>query len=224
MVPADSVSLTDRKRGLRKAMTERRLGLAVAERTRACVAASQRLGALPELAAAIARGGVVAGFVSIRAELDPAPALDEARSRGATVAYPRVGQGRPRMQFHVAARDALVPGAFGLWEPPASARAVAPEEIDFMLVPGLAFDRFGHRLGFGGGFYDEWLTVAAADAPAARLVVGLCYDFQVLDDCPAGPEDCAVDRIVTDVRTMTCERPAAAAPTAPVEPPPPEGS
>jgi 5-formyltetrahydrofolate cyclo-ligase len=224
MVPADSVSLTDRKRGLRQVMTERRLGLAVAERARACALATERVGALPGLATAIARGGVVAGFVSTRAELDPEPALDQARARGAVVAYPRVGQGRPRLAFHVATRDALVPGAFGLWEPPATARAVTPEEIGFMLVPGLAFDRFGHRLGFGGGFYDEWLAASAGDAPGARLTVGLCYDFQVVDDCPAGPEDRAMDRIVTDLRTMTCERPAAAAPTAPVEPPPPEGS
>ena len=229
MVPADSVSLIDRKRGLRQAMTERRLGLGVAERTRACALATRRLAALPELATAIARGHVVAGFVSTRAELDPEPALAEARARGATVAYPRIGAGRPRLQFHVAPRDALVYGAFGLWEPPPTARAVPPEEIGFLLVPGLAFDRFGHRLGFGGGFYDEWLEIASGSAPerAARsgqAVIAFAYDFQVVDDCPAGPEDRAVDRIVTELRTMTCERPTAAAPLAPLESPTPEGS
>jgi 5-formyltetrahydrofolate cyclo-ligase len=221
MVPADSVSLTDRKRGLRKAMTERRLGLAVAERTRACALATPRLGALPELATAIARGHIVGGFVSVRAELDPEPALAEARARGAAVAYPRIRSGRPRLEFHVAARDALVSGPFGLWEPPATARAVAPEEIGLLLVPGLAFDRFGHRLGFGGGFYDEWLEVAHAPA---RAVIAFAYDFQLVDECPAGPADRAVDRIVTELRTMTCERPPAAAPIAAVESPPPEGS
>lgn len=223
MVPADSVSLTDRKRGLRRAMTERRLGLAVAERARASVQASQRLDALPELASAIQRRAVVAGFVSIRAELDPEPALSAVRARGAAVAYPRIGQGRPRLQFHIAARDALVPGAFGIWEPPLGSPAVPPDEIAFLLVPGLAFDRAGHRLGFGGGFYDEWLQITGR-APT-RPAVGFAYDFQVVDDCPAGPEDAAVDQVVTDLRTMTCERPAGEVPaTRPMKSPSPEGS
>jgi 5-formyltetrahydrofolate cyclo-ligase len=207
-------------------MTERRLGLGGAERAHACWAATRRLGELPELVAAIEAGRVVAGFVSTRAELDPAPALAEARARGARVAYPRIGEAgtrpRPRLSFHLTAPHELVAGRFGLLEPRAGCPEVAPAEIGCVLAPGLAFDGAGHRLGFGGGYYDEWLG-ALGPAPPQLTVVGLCYDFQIVDDCPAGPEDAGVDRVVSDLRTMTCTRPPTAL-AGPVGAPRPEGS
>jgi 5-formyltetrahydrofolate cyclo-ligase len=69
-------------------------------------------------------------------------------------------------------------------------------------VPGLAFDGRGNRLGFGGGYYDEWLAAAADRRPG--LVVGLGYDFQVVDACPADERDARVDCVVTDARVIRC--------------------
>jgi 5-formyltetrahydrofolate cyclo-ligase len=207
-------------------MTERRLGLAVAERAHACWAATRRLRELPELVAAIEAGRVVAGFVSTRAELDPAPALAEARARGARVAYPRIGEAgpRPRLRFHLTDPHELVAGRFGLLEPRPVCPEVAPADIGCLLAPGLAFDGAGHRLGFGGGYYDEWLGAVGPARPFPSLtVVGLGYDFQIVDDCPAGPDDAGVDRVVSDLRTMICTRPLSAALAGPVDPSRPEG-
>src|SRR3569623_1585019 len=86
-----------------------------------------------------------------------------------------------------------------------AARAAAdlPEvgagDIDLMLVPGLAFDGAGHRLGTGGGYYDEWLEQAG---PARPHVVGLAYAFQVVDACPSEPRDQTVDAVVTAARVL----------------------
>lgn len=207
MVSADSVSLTDKKRTLRLEMAARRARLGPSERSRASAAAAAQLRALPELSDAIRRRAVVAGFVSTRAELDPAPALAELRDLGARVAYPRVGVGRPRMRFcQVADPAQLRPGRFGIQEPEDGCAEVPVADVAVVIVPGLAFDLAGRRLGFGGGYYDEWLAAAAA-GPGLRRVFGLAFDFQVLDECPAGPEDAPVDGIVTEQRTILCAPP-----------------
>jgi 5-formyltetrahydrofolate cyclo-ligase len=187
-------------------MTAGRSQLGAAERSRACELATSRLAALPEMAAAIRAHAVVAGFVSTRHELDPAPALADARRQGARVAYPRVGTGSPRLRFHVAVLEQLRPGRFGIWEPSATCPEVGAADVAFMIVPGLAFDVAGHRLGFGGGYYDEWL-LAAGPARAGKHVVGLAYDFQMVDQCPAGAGDARLDGVVTELRTIICSPP-----------------
>src|SRR5438045_7639218 len=104
MASAESVSSLNDKRSLRRAMSERRTQQAASERQRAARAAAERLLATPELQDVTLRGGCLAGFVAVRAELDPAGALDEARRRGARIAFPRVADDRtPRLRFHVAA-------------------------------------------------------------------------------------------------------------------------
>jgi 5-formyltetrahydrofolate cyclo-ligase len=187
-------------------MTAGRSHLGAAERSRACGLAASRLAALPEMSAAIRAHAVVAGFVSTRDEIDPAPVLADARRQGARVAYPRIGTGSPRMRFHVAAPEQLRPGRFGIWEPEATCPEVAAPDVALMIIPGLAFDAAGHRLGFGGGYYDEWL-LAAGVARAGTHAVGLAFDFQVVDACPAGDGDARLDEIVTDRRTIICSPP-----------------
>jgi 5-formyltetrahydrofolate cyclo-ligase len=203
MAPHHSTQLSDEKRALRRAMTERRDALPPDERRRRSQAAADNLLALPEWARALARaaagaGVIVAGYVAFRGEIDPAPLMQAARAGGAAVALPRLSGGAPRMRFHrVDAGAALVPGPWGLLEPEAVAPEVAPESIDLMVVPGLAFDPQGWRLGYGKGHYDE---VAGAARAGAR--VGLAYDFQIVDRCPAGEGDMAVDLVVTDRRVL----------------------
>jgi 5-formyltetrahydrofolate cyclo-ligase len=200
MASAESVTSLNDKRALRRAMNERRTQLPAPEQERAARAVSERLLQLPELREVAARRGCVAGFVSVRAEIDPAGALGEARSRGIRIALPRVADDRqPRLRFHIATDADLAPGRFGILEPAAELPEVSMADIDVMIVPGLAFDPTGRRLGTGGGYYDEWLEQPAATRPR---VVGLAYDFQVVDVCPAEERDQSVDYVVTDARVL----------------------
>jgi len=84
----------------------------------------------------------------------------------------------------------LKKGKFGIPEP--ANPVFAPEELDLIIVPGVAFDRAGHRLGRGGGFYDRLLPQYQA------VRVGICFDFQCLETVPSEPHDCNVDRLITE--------------------------
>jgi 5-formyltetrahydrofolate cyclo-ligase len=210
MASAESAALSDQKRALRQVMADVRSRMGADERARAAERVSAQLAALPEVRRAASQGACVAGFAAVRGEIDPAGALAEIRLGGARVAFPRVSAddeipaqgGWPRLRFHIAGAGDLTPGRFGISEPAAAAPEIAADAIAVMLVPGLAFDGQGNRLGFGGGYYDEWLTAAATRRPG--LVVGLGYDFQVVDACPADERDARVDCVVTDARVIRC--------------------
>ncbi len=198
------LSLREEKRALRRAMAERRDAVAAARRSEMAVRAAELFLELPE--ARLAR--TVAGFVSTRSEIDTEPLLDRLRHRGANVVLPRVSTGLipPRLRFHrVDRRSELVFGIFGLLEPRADAPEVSAHEIDLFMVPGLAFDRRGTRVGYGGGYYDELAAYVRAhpDATNARFV-GFGFDFQLLDACPTGEWDVPLDSVVTDERIVHC--------------------
>lgn len=207
-------------------MGERRERVAADQRVREAAAAglSDQLGHLSEWQLASRQGAGIAAFAAVRGEIDPAAALTAARLAGARLAYPRVprdaevdqaaasGALHPRLRLHVAGLEDLRPGRFGIPEPAATSPELEPNEIAVMLVPGLAFDRLGNRLGFGGGYYDEWLTGGGpfpegtpAKARRPGLVVGVGYDFQVVEACPAGPRDARVDCVVTPARVIRCQ-------------------
>ncbi len=125
---------------------------------------------------------------------------------------PRVAPEAPRLRFHRADAGPLAPGRFGISEPAASAPEIALDELDVVIVPGLAFDADGRRVGFGGGYYDGVLgelgsSAAASSGPGIRpALIGLCYDFQIVARCPAGDEDVPVDLVVTDARVLRTAR------------------
>jgi 5-formyltetrahydrofolate cyclo-ligase len=206
MDPTSSPSLIDQKRRLRREMAERRAGLPEAEREACARAAAARLLALPALGAAGA-GARLSGYVALGGELDPAIALEAARAAGLVVALPRIDTVRPgRLSFHEArGPEDLCDGPHGLREPLASCPEVPVEVFAIMLVPGLAFDASGRRLGRGGGHYDDTGRRLRAGRPGA-LMIGFCYDFQVVDACPADELDVAVDLVVTERRVLGGER------------------
>jgi 5-formyltetrahydrofolate cyclo-ligase len=184
-------------------MAERRAGLPAAEREACARAAAARFLTLPELGAASdAAPACVSAYVAVRGELDPSTAIEALRAEGATVVLPRIGARRPpRLAFHVVtAAGELCAGPFGLTEPLATCAEVPVADIDVMLMPGLAFDASGRRLGYGGGYYDG----AARELRASHggLLVGFAYDFQVVDACPAEAHDVAVDLVVTERRVL----------------------
>ena len=113
-------------------------------------------------------------------------------------AVPRV-QGK-ELILHLYDRDRLVRHRFGMLEPSASLPRISPEQLDVVLTPGLAFDRQGGRLGFGGGFYDRLLV----KTPAKR--VGIAYDCCLADELPMNEHDQRVDWVFTPTQQIECRR------------------
>jgi 5-formyltetrahydrofolate cyclo-ligase len=194
-------SLVEQKRALRHLMRTRRERLDAAERVRASRAGAQLLASLPEFQAA----RVFAAFVPTRGEIDLSGAIAARTTSGAQLALPRVFPDPPRLRFFaVTPETPLQPGTYGILEPPVEAPEVAAEELDVLLVPGLAFDLSLRRLGYGGGYYDETARRlrGAALNPGRGFLIGVGFDFQLIPSCPAGEADVAIDCLVTDARVV----------------------
>lgn len=144
--------------------------------------------------------GPIAGFVAIRSELDPLRALRLLSARGILLALPRVAG--DELTFHAwTPGDRLAARAFGLSEPLSASPVVRPTAL---LVPLAAFDRRGHRIGYGKGFYDR--AVAALRATGPLVTAGLAFAVQEIPTVPAETHDQALDWIVTErevIRTAT---------------------
>ncbi|WP_374441782.1 5-formyltetrahydrofolate cyclo-ligase [Stella sp.] len=140
-------------------------------------------------------GAVVSGFHPIGEEIDPRPLMARLAAAGRTLCLPVT----PRRGLPLSFRawrpgDRLVPRPFGLLEPAPEAPTVEP---DLLLVPLLAFDDAGRRMGYGGGFYDRTLADLRARRPIRA--VGVAYEGQRCERVPAGPADAILDAVVTEV-------------------------
>lgn len=149
------------------------------------------------LAARLSPGAVVALYSAKGSEVDTAWIDSAARAQGWWVAYPRVSGHARSLTFHAVRLDELTPSRFGLREPSADAAVVGVDEIAAFVVPGLAFDRDGGRIGWGRGHYDA--TFAAA--PAVALRVGLAFECQLIEHVVHEPHDVALHIIITEVAT-----------------------
>jgi 5-formyltetrahydrofolate cyclo-ligase len=153
-----------------------------------------------------ARG--VAAFVGVRGEPDTRPLLQRILDADKRLWLPRVSSNRERLEFHlVRALDELIPGPMGLWEPPPGPHVSLHEatELELMLIPGLAFNRAGARLGFGKGYYDRALAPLRARSSPVRIA--LC--FKTALDPGAGPipiddHDVPMHWIATPERLTRC--------------------
>ncbi len=181
-------------------MKRGRDGLPRGERDRLSQAASARLLELPELGTA----NVVAVFAPAGCEIDPTPVWTQLGLRGAAVAFPRVTKLVPRLRFClVRGPEDLAVGAFGVREPLSHCAEVGLDQIDVVVMPGLAFDPQGRRLGYGGGYYDE--VASRVRIGGRAILVGIGFDFQVVGQCPAGDGDERIDFVVTDARVVRCD-------------------
>ena len=121
-----------------------------------------------------------------------------ARELNKQIYYPRVN-GEDLEFFKVCAATELIPGAFGVAEP-LTGEKISLAELDLIVVPGVAFDLKGHRLGYGRGFYDRQLTGKLARA----VSVGLSFEFQLCDRLPAEAHDRPLDFIATETQFIPC--------------------
>jgi 5-formyltetrahydrofolate cyclo-ligase len=185
------VDLADRKRRLRRELRQRLRALAPGTAAEAARRAAAHLAASPELGAA--RRVIL--YAALPDELPSRPLFDAALGAGRPAFLPRPG---PRAILEVApvARwEELRPGRYGVLEPPAAHPGSALAAGDLVLVPGLAFDRAGHRLGRGGGWWDRTLGAARG---VELTTVGVGFAFQVLEVVPHGPGDQALDALLTE--------------------------
>lgn len=139
----------------------------------------------------IPQGATVAGYHAHRDEADPAVLLQALTRSGAHIAFPRVTAKDAALEFHrVPDGEILRPGAFGIHEPLEHWPRARP---DILLVPLLAYDDAGYRLGYGGGYYDRTL----ASLSGARAI-GIAYAGQRVDFLPHDAHDCRLDAILTE--------------------------
>jgi len=136
-------------------------------------------------------------FISLPHEVETIPMIEESLKLGKRVAAPVTGEEiSPAEVTFDSGGLYLVPGAFGIREP--TGKKVPPGEIDFAVVPGLAFDLEGNRLGRGKGYYDRFLKELKADA----FLCGVAFECQVLGEIPHGDEDIPVKALVTEERLI----------------------
>lgn len=200
-MPSPSDSVAELKRRLRHEMSQRRLGCALSGHATASGRLCSRLGDLQ----VVTKCAVMAGFSATKGEIDPMVALNRCEQKGAVIVWPRTSTSTPRLSFHRVESNAhWCSGAYGIREPVACSPWVPIEAVDTVLVPGLAFDARGGRLGWGGGFYDE--LAKAIPCRSRTVLVGVAHDFQVVDHCPVEPSDVFVDWVVTDQKVIRCTK------------------
>lgn len=188
---------SDSRQALREAMNARRLALPAAQRVAAAAALAERLRQLPALADGYVAGyWAVRGEISLHALLSPAP--------GFVYCLPCLQPGR-RLRFAPwRVGDALVRNRYDIPEPDlAPSSQLSPRNLDAVLVPLLAFDRQGRRLGWGGGYYDRSFDfLLDRPRPARPLMIGVGYAFQECAALPSEPWDVPLDLIVTEQQTL----------------------
>jgi 5-formyltetrahydrofolate cyclo-ligase len=181
------------KQRIRKEAVRRRNGLPGAEALSRRI--FQRLAALPEYA----RARTVMLYLDIRSEVRTRwylPTLWGEHGKGAVVPYCRAEE---LGLFRVTSLEELAPGTMRILEPrpqwrDRAERCVAPDELDLILVPGVAFDRRGGRLGYGRGYYDKLLRRVRPDAAK----IALCFECQLFAEIPSLAHDVRMDKVVTE--------------------------
>jgi 5-formyltetrahydrofolate cyclo-ligase len=150
----------------------------------------------------VAPGAVVSGYSPIRSEIDPMPLMRQLASRGIKLALPTVKARGQSLIFRAwSVNDRLLLGSLGIPEPSPAAAEVVP---DVMLVPLAAFDRAGHRIGYGAGYYDHTFSHLRKMNPIVG--VGLAFALQEIETVPALSHDVALDYVLTEREALDFRR------------------
>jgi 5-formyltetrahydrofolate cyclo-ligase len=188
-VTSDAQSLDQRKAALRAAALARRDAIPADERQTAANAIAARPFPLP-----VPAGAVVSGFMPLKSEINPLPLLRRLADTGARLALPVVaGRGKPLIMRAYAFGDELDSGVWGIREPKTSAAEVFP---DILIVPLAAFDRRGHRIGYGAAYYDMTINRLRGMKPA--IAVGIAYAAQEVAQVPVDTHDAPLDLVLTE--------------------------
>jgi 5-formyltetrahydrofolate cyclo-ligase len=183
------MTVAELKKTMRTQALARRADLAKAAPDASRRMAENFLASIP-----LAKGAAVSAYVAIGDEADPSPLIEALRKSGHPILLPRVAGRGQALGFHLYARDAnLVPGVFGLSQPAADWPEATP---DALVVPLLAFDGQGNRLGYGAGFFDR--TLASLRAKRKVFAVGYAFAGQEVADVPHHDGDERLDWIVTE--------------------------
>jgi 5-formyltetrahydrofolate cyclo-ligase len=146
----------------------------------------------------VAAGMIVAGFSPMKSEINPIPLLRKLSDAGASLALPAIaGRGKPLIMraWHFGAP--LNSGQWGIREPTPEAAEVAP---DILIVPLACFDRTGHRIGYGAGYYD--MTINALRAKKPVIAIGIAFAAQEIPKVPATERDARLDLVLTERETI----------------------
>jgi len=201
-------TVTREKAALRERMRAWRDGLDGAAKVRAAEAIAERGAALASELRGTGGSGVVSGFASLPEELDVWPLLRRLSGAGVTLALPVVARkGQPLLFRAWVPGDAMNKGVWGIPEPKADKPVLEP---DILLVPLLAFDASGCRLGYGGGFYDRTLATLRARKPI--VAIGLAYDEQRVNAVPHLDYDQRLDWVLTPSGPIRCQHDATVVP------------
>ena len=145
--------------------------------------------------------GTVFCYVGTERELDTTEILLTALGSGKRLAVPKVEGKGVMTAREIRGLNELVSGAMGIPEPAEYTPVIAKEDIDLVIVPGIAFDKTGYRLGYGGGYYDRYLSGLSLST------IGLCPESRLLSDIPRETHDQAVQIMITEARIIRVHRP-----------------
>ena len=192
---ASAATRADLKRATRASAIARREAMPATDRALAARAVAARGLPVP-----LAAGAIVAAYHPVGCELDVLALVDKLLQGGARTALPVVVAPRTALEFRAwTPGDELEPGIRNIPVPRLDARVVEP---DILLVPLLAFDRNGNRLGYGAGFYDR--TLERLRARRAVVAIGVAFACQEFDHVPNGPEDQRLDWVMTERAVTGC--------------------
>ena len=178
--------LTEVKAEMRKRAFVQRKAAFAAGAPESCVALAAELAQF--------KGAVLAGYMPMRTEIDPLAAM--AQHTGPVCVPVITGAGQPLVFHRWTPQSVMVPGEFGALIPQVS----EPLTPDVLIVPLLAFDRRGYRLGYGGGFYDR--TLEALRARGRAVAIGFAFAAQEMDAVPTEPTDQPLDLLVTETEVL----------------------
>ena len=189
----DAIEIKNEKSQLRAEALARRDALPAAVRAAAAETIATRSFPLR-----IERGMIVSGFSPMKSEINPVPLMRKLAEAGARLALPAIaGRGKPLIMRAWSFGEPLASGQWGIREPTPDAPAVAP---DILIVPLAAFDRAGHRIGYGAGYYD--MTINALRARKPVTAIGIAFAAQEIAHVPATERDARLDLVLTENETI----------------------
>ena len=190
-------AISEEKKALRRQVRQKLTALSPEELAASDRALFERVLSLPQVKAA----KTVFAFWGIKGKEPETPLLiAELIAQGKTVCLPRMLPGHLMELPRYCPDQPMIDAGFGIKEPDRSAPLIAKDQVDLVLVPAVAYDRRGYRLGFGGGYYDRWLE----DYTGAT--VGMCRDAVLQETVPTESHDAKVDTLVTETMCLSLKK------------------